>query len=95
VAIFPEGLRTWGRTVVPFKKSAFTLAAEADVPIVLVTIVDADTLLDERIKFSRPGTVRVAIGPEFRIADTSRTAIQEAAREARNLIQQRIDELRH
>ena len=90
VLVFAEGERSYGQTVGPFKRSAFSLAAEAGVPVVPVTIHNAWTLFDERRRVARPGTIRVTAGDAFLIPGTSRLEVQQAADHARNVIVSRM-----
>jgi len=91
VLVFPEGERSYGRNVMPFKRSAFVLAAEAGVPVVPVTIHDAYRLFDERHRAARAGTIRVTMGSSFRIDGVERTEIQHAATRARDIIRSRME----
>ncbi len=86
VLVFPEGRRTWSSQMVPFKRSAFTLAAEAGISVVPVAILNAHTLFDERNYLSRPGTVRVVIGDPIKPTGTERSDVDELSREAHNRI---------
>ena len=83
VLVFPEGLRTWRTTVAPFARGAFLLALEAGAPLVPVAIDGDVGLFDERHGASRPGLVRVAIGPPVPTAGRPRDdvpALMEAVR---------------
>ncbi len=86
VLVFPEGERSYSDNVGPFKKSAFTLAAAADVPVVPVTIHNAYTLFSERKKLCSSGTLRVSTNKSFRVASTTRQDILTAASKARDII---------
>jgi len=44
VLIFPEGHRTYSPCVQPFKRGAFMLAVEAQVPLVPVVLLNADVI---------------------------------------------------
>ncbi len=75
VIIFPEGMRTYSPRMVPFKKSAFVLAAEAGVPIVPITIVDAYRLVNEEVFAARRGTVRVVVHAPLTVKGRTRTEL--------------------
>jgi 1-acyl-sn-glycerol-3-phosphate acyltransferase len=92
VLVFAEGERSYGPAVGLFKRSAFSLAAEAGVPVVPVTIHNAWTLFDERRRVARPGTIRVTAGDAFSIPGTSRLEVQQAADHARDVIVSRMKE---
>jgi len=61
IVIFPEGMRTWGDTVAPFKRGSFLLAQNAGAPIVPVTIIGSHRLLARGSVMVRPGTIAVRI----------------------------------
>ena len=62
VLVFPEGTRAEGHGFLPFKKGAFVLATEAQVPIVPVAIEGSGRCLPRDGFRIRPGTIRVKIG---------------------------------
>lgn len=62
VLMFPEGTRTGGRTLLPFKKGPFHLALEARVPVLPVAVLGASDVLapgDWRVRSDRTITVRM------------------------------------
>lgn len=61
VVVFPEGMRTWGDTVAPFKRGSFVLAQKAQVPIVPVTIIGSHRLLPRGSFLVQPGDIEVKI----------------------------------
>jgi 1-acyl-sn-glycerol-3-phosphate acyltransferase len=61
IVVFPEGSRTWGETVGPFKRGSFALAQRAGVPIVPVTIIGSHRLLPRGSVLLVPGTIEVRI----------------------------------
>lgn len=94
VLVFAEGERSYSPRVGGFKRSAFSLAAEAGVPVVPVTIHNAWTLFDERRRIARPGTIRVTIDRSFVIPGTSRAVVQQASDDTRAMIVSRMEEAR-
>lgn len=75
VLVFPEGERSYRAPLLELKKGAFTIAVEAGVPVVPVTLLDAYRLMDERRKISRPGTVHVVVGTPIEMAGRHRRDI--------------------
>ena len=81
VLMFPEGTRSYGAGVAPFKTGAFRLAAAAGVPVVPVAVEGAAAAINEREKAGRPGTVRVCVGPPLDpLSDEPPAAWAERAR---------------
>ncbi|MEL6614236.1 MAG: lysophospholipid acyltransferase family protein [Bacteroidota bacterium] len=63
VLFFPEGTRSFTGELLPFRRGAFQVALDADVPVVPVALGDTHHLLDERSRTARPGRLEVRIGP--------------------------------
>lgn len=91
LTVFPEGARTWDGKMRRFKKGAFLLAVEFNLPVVPVTIDGAFDVLP-RFKFlPRPGHIKLTIhrpippsadGHDITsLMEESRTAIASALQE--------------
>ena len=61
VGIAPEGTRSVGAALGPFKKGAFRLALAARVPVVPIVIRDSHRVLPRNAISLRPGTVHVDV----------------------------------
>ncbi|MCX7906174.1 MAG: 1-acyl-sn-glycerol-3-phosphate acyltransferase [Bacteroidetes bacterium] len=61
--IFPEGTRSPDGRLLPFKRGAFAIAAEAGVPLVPIVIRGAHRVWPARSWPVAPGSVEVHIGP--------------------------------
>jgi 1-acyl-sn-glycerol-3-phosphate acyltransferase len=92
VIIFPEGSRSYGPDLQPFKRGAFLLAVEAGVPIVPVTILNAWEHFDETRKLARPGTIEIAVGRPVSLDGMTRRDIPEVMERVRSAMQAEIDE---
>ncbi len=92
VIIFPEGVRTYQSDMVPFKKSAFALAAEARVPVVPVTIVDAYKLMNETKFASRPGLVHVVVHEPVLVHGSSRAELAPFMESVRRVVASSLTE---
>jgi len=62
VFIFPEGTRSYAEEpdMLPFKKGAFHLAIQAQVPIVPVVVTNYAHVLNVKRKMFRPGVVDIS-----------------------------------
>ena len=75
VAIFPEGSRSHGGTLGSFKRGAFLLAIEAQVPVIPVTIVNGYRLFNEKTRTARPGVIHIHFGAPIDISGWTRADI--------------------
>ncbi|GGA81671.1 hypothetical protein GCM10011369_24550 [Neiella marina] len=77
VWMFPEGTRSYGRGLLPFKTGAFRLAKLAKVPLVPICVADTSQLVDLK-RFSN-GVVPVRILPPIQLneADDVRIVADE------------------
>lgn len=88
LVVFPEGARTWDGRMRPFKKGAYKLAMEFQLPVVPVTIDGAFDVLPRFRKIPHWGSIRLTIhkpicaGPDGhdldRLMAESRSAIESA-----------------
>ncbi len=63
VCLSPEGTRSLGPKLAPFKKGAFHLAMQAGVPIVPIVIQNSTDVMPKGDLIYRPGTVEVEVLP--------------------------------
>ncbi|ROT08910.1 1-acyl-sn-glycerol-3-phosphate acyltransferase [Muribaculaceae bacterium Isolate-104 (HZI)] len=63
VVVFPEGARTWDGHMRRFKKGAYMLAVEFNMPVVPLTIDGAFSVLPRFKKLPRPGHITLTIHP--------------------------------
>ncbi|MBK7723154.1 MAG: HAD-IB family hydrolase [Austwickia sp.] len=92
VVIAPEGTRSYGPTVGPFKKGAFHLAVEAGVPIVPVVIRNSGELMPRGSRVLRPGTVEVIVQPPISTRGWGKADIDAAAESVRRLYQETLED---
>ncbi len=69
LVIFPEGARTWDGKMRPFKRGAFKLAREFDLPIVPLTIQGAFDVLPRWRYLPNPGRITLTVHPPVQFAD--------------------------
>lgn len=85
IIAFPEGTRSRGRGILPFKKGVFISAIDAQIPVVPVAIAGAERVLPCSGFRVRPGTIRLAIGapiPTTGLTLSDRGALAARARDA-------------
>ena len=61
IVIFPEGMRTWGKRVAPFKRGSFLLARQTGASVVPVTIVGSHRRLPRGSVLIQPGRMEMII----------------------------------
>ncbi len=69
VLMFPEGTRSSDGSILPFKKGAFVMAMKARVPLVPLAIEGSLKVSPKRRWYACPNTVRILIGPTYRMHD--------------------------
>jgi putative phosphoserine phosphatase/1-acylglycerol-3-phosphate O-acyltransferase len=63
IVLAPEGSRSTGYTLGPFKKGAFHIAMQAGVPIIPIVIANASDSLPKSAIFIRPANIEVTVLP--------------------------------
>lgn len=82
IFFFPEGTRSLDGRLLPFKKGAFKLAKELQLPILPVTLVGSHEILPAKTLNLFPGTVDLIIHAPIPVqADSSEEALMAQARE--------------
>ena len=89
ILLFPEGGRTRGETMRPFKPGAAYIAIEAGAPIVPMALVGTRKILAPGSTHLRPGTAALRIGKPIPTAGLQRRQGKELIRD----IQQKIGEM--
>jgi len=84
IVIAPEGTRSQ-KGLLPFKKGAFHMAMEAQIPIVPVVLRNAEDLGARDAIFMRPGTVDVMVLPPISVADWTKTDLNDRVEAVRDL----------
>lgn len=86
VVVFPEGMRTWGEVVAPFKRGSFLLAQHAEVPVVPVTLIGSHRLLPRGSVRITPGEMQMIIHPPIEYAEYKDMNLDELADKVRTQI---------
>lgn len=94
IFIFPEGSRTENGRMTRFKKGAFVIASELDVPILPVTIDGAFSILPRGTYLPHPGRVTLTIHPAFHMSEQAEPPahIPASARLAQQVIASALPE---
>lgn len=84
IVVFPEGARTWNGRMRPFKRGAFLLAQEFNLPVVPITIDGAFDVMPRFKKIPQPGKIILTIHPAI-LPDTGghdMTALIQSSQQA-------------
>ena len=84
--IFPEGRRSWGPEMGPFKPGSFKLAFKAKVPIVPVTINGTYKMFEERQIMTPGQTASVIIHPPIETANLTKAEERDLPEKVWNII---------
>jgi lysophosphatidate acyltransferase len=97
VFIFPEGTRSYAEApmLLPFKKGAFHLAVQAQVPIVPVVCANYDNVLNVKKRRFRPGTIDVSILPPISTKDCTKEDIDSLIEKTRKVMMDELIRLSH
>lgn len=87
VVMFPEGTRTADGALLPFKKGAFVLAAQTEVPLVPLGIRGSRAIMPKGSWRIRPGTIRLRVGPPIPTEGRGEEARDRLLTQARDAIE--------
>ncbi len=85
IAIAPEGTRSPTNHLGPFKKGAFHLALQAQVPMVPVVIRNTTDWMPKGAFFARPGTVEVKVLPPIDTRGWTVTSLDSQVKKVREM----------
>ncbi|HEX9186049.1 MAG TPA: lysophospholipid acyltransferase family protein, partial [Vicinamibacteria bacterium] len=89
--LFPEGTRSPDGSVRRFKRGSFSLAIEAGVPVVPVSLAGVKAVVPSGLPSLRPGTVRVVLHPPVPVAGRTPDEAEALADEVRAIVAGGID----
>ncbi len=91
ILLFPEGTRSYGRGLLPFKTGAFRTAAQANVPIVPICVSN----LHGKVKLNRwnNGKLIIEFLPPIAMSGYDNEAIKQVVNHCHQLMQQTIQQL--
>ncbi len=93
IVLAPEGTRSVGDRLGPFKKGAFHLAMQAGVPMVPIVIHNATDALPKSGIFIRPSMVKIEVLPPVPTDDWAPETIDQHVRAVRRMFLKALDQL--
>lgn len=91
MVICPEGTRNQKPDMLPFHEGSLKMAERADCPVVPVSLIDTDQLLEVRPGFDiRKGNVKVIYGKPFYIKDLPKEQRKKAGAYVQEIIRETI-----
>ncbi len=87
LVIYPEGERTFGEAMSPFKRGPFLLAKKARAPIVPVTFIGAHRRLLRGSAVIRPGEMEMILHPPLEFAEYQEDSLEELSARVRGIIE--------
>jgi lysophosphatidate acyltransferase len=97
VFIFPEGTRSYATEpfLLPFKKGAFHLAVQAQVPIVPVVCATYANVLNPKERRFRPGEIDVTILPPISTVGCTAANVNDLVEKTRKVMMDELVRLSH
>lgn len=86
VVVFPEGSRTHTGQLGPFKRGAYQLAVDLEIPIVPITIDGSFAILSRDSMLMRPSHLTMTIHPPVQTVGKTHADISELIQQTRNTI---------
>lgn len=91
VVFFPEGTRSGNGRLLPFKKGAFRMAIDLDLPILPVTIAGTREIMPPGTLSAFPGKARLIFHPPIEIAGNNRAEVRRLMEATKAAIESGLD----
>lgn len=91
VIFFPEGTRSSDGNLLPFKKGAFRLATELNLPILPIVIQGTRDILPSHTMIWRPGTIEMKILDPISAEEVSASSVNELSAKTRSIIEEGLN----
>ena len=95
VCVFPEGTRTPGDEMLPFKEGTFMIAQKAGCPVVPVAILDTERVFENQKPLIRAGAVTICFGEPVDMASLDRSARRQVPARVQETIAEMISQERN
>jgi lysophosphatidate acyltransferase len=97
VFIFPEGTRSYATEpmLLPFKKGAFHLAIQAQVPVIPVVAANYDNVLNVKERRIRPGAIDVTVLPPIQTKGMTTADVDALVERTRKAMMDELVRLQH
>jgi len=91
LVLYPEGTRSADGNLLPFKRGAFVMAIQAQVPVVPVATLDSRLLCPKKRLSVAPGTVHLYVGEPISTKGLTIGDRREICEQVRNEIAKQLD----
>lgn len=91
ILFFPEGSRSRDGNLQKFKNGAFLMAKDLDLPVLPITLTNADTILPPDGMNLRPGSAEMIIHPPIGVDEVRASSAEQLRERARAIIASRLD----
>lgn len=91
--MYPEGFRNHSGKIEEFKKGAFRLAVQSQVPILPIVVSSYNYFLDPKKKIFNSGKIIIQVLPEISTKNLKLTDIDDLMKRTRNVMVEKFDEL--
>jgi 1-acyl-sn-glycerol-3-phosphate acyltransferase len=91
IVFFPEGTRSRTDQMLPFKKGAFRMAVDLQLPVLPITLRNTGQLMRKWGFEAKPGTIDMVIHPPIPVDDLCDDDVPKLMQQAREVIQSGID----
>lgn len=90
IIFFPEGTRSKIGKLLPFKRGAFVMAKDLNLPILPISLINTDKILPSGAMFPYAGEVELCVHPPIAAADVAALDLTALTAKARELVASRL-----
>ena len=93
IFIFPEGTRSQGDEMLPFKEGGMKISEKTGCPVIPVAILGTDNIFENHIPFVRPADVTIYFGEPIYTTQLERAEKKHLGERCRGIIEGMLTEL--